>query len=85
MIDEQLQDSDLEYKDVSKEDIPLILKQNEIDTKKLISTINHYNSVHVVTCWDAEKKRLFYKGKRRIRKFKDYISSELITNNVDID
>lgn len=60
MIDEQLQDSDLEYKDVSKEDIPLILKQNEIDTKKLISTINHHNSVHVVTCWDAEKKRLFY-------------------------
>lgn len=60
MIDEQLQDSDLEYKDVSKEEIPLILKQNEIDIKKLIPAINPHGSVHVVTCWYAEKKKLFY-------------------------
>lgn len=60
MIDEQLSNSDFEYEDVSKEEIPLILKQNEIDIEKLIPAINPYDSVHIVTCWDEEKKKLFY-------------------------
>ncbi|WPC40100.1 SMI1/KNR4 family protein [Clostridium sp. JS66] len=60
MIYEQLSASDLEYEDVPKEDIRAVLKQNEIDIKKLIPAVNPYDCVHVVTCWDEYKKKLFY-------------------------
>lgn len=60
LIYEQLDDSNFEYKDISKEEISLVLEKNEIDKKKLIPAINLYDSVHVVTCWDEEKKTLFY-------------------------